>query len=294
MKKIINVPIEMLKSRKLNKKSFECLACALIIKSHFQNSVLFLNVTHVMDVFGVSYYKAVKLINWFKEDYLFIYNKQKNCVFAKSLKSKTVYRYGRKKWKKYNAMADTCVKIAIGHEDTLRMVTCELRNKLLINAIRNHEHDNLLVGDYLDVTKQNVRLAISQRKLARSFGMSKSSAGRYVGCLVNDKRVSKSEIVAECVIPFLTAESESDWYRNNPKKKFKAWHNPTSGFWSGWIVYGCVYSVIKRDDSNSFKHVIWTHSTRKSNVVYSDGILTPDGEKNWAKHQPKRLNINGH
>lgn len=294
MDKVINVPIETLKSRKLNKKSLECLACALMIKSHFQNSVLFLKVTHVIEVFGVSYQKAVKIISWLKEDDLFIYNKQKNCIFAKSLKSKTVYRYGRKKGKKFDAMADTCEKISIGQDDKLRMVVCELRNKLLINAIRNHEHDNLLVGDSFDVTKQNVSRAMSQRKLARCFGMSKSSAGRYVNGLVYDRRVSKSGIVAECVITVLNAETESDWYKNNPKKRFKAWHNPTYGFWSGWVVYGCVYSVINRSDSHSCKHVIWNHLTRRGSLGSDDGCGTPDGEGFWNKFCRNQLNFRRH
>ena len=110
MEKIINVPIEILKSRKGDKRMFECLACALMIKSIYQTSVFYLNITHVMKAFGVSYRKAQKLIEWMKEDALFIYNERKNCVFARTLKSNVRYRYGRKRNKKFNALADFCVK----------------------------------------------------------------------------------------------------------------------------------------------------------------------------------------
>ena len=269
---------------------FECLACALMIKSIYQTSVFYLNITHVMKAFGISYRKAQKLIEWMKEDALFIYNERKNCVFARTLKSNVRYRYGRKRNKKFNALADFCVKIRIGQAYTLRNVICELRNKLLMNAIRNHEHDNLLVGGLSNnVTKQNVKYAMSLRKLARSFGMSKSSAWRYVDLLIKDERVSKSGIVAECVISELNDITEREWFEKHPHKKFKAWHNIENGCWSGWIVYGCIYSVLKCEDAESYKHVIWNHAGRIS-LPKSDGYYDElDGVGYWEKHCRNQL-----
>ena len=108
MQTIINVPIDILKRRKGNKQRLECLACAIIIKSVYRSSILYLNISHVMGILGVSYKKAQKIIEWLKDDELFTYSARKNCVRAKSFKSKVIYNYGHKKGKRFYAIADTC------------------------------------------------------------------------------------------------------------------------------------------------------------------------------------------
>lgn len=262
--------------------SFEMLVCALLIKNKYQNSVLFLNVTNVMGCLGVSYKKAKKVIDRMKESDLFVYNEKKNCVFASSFKSNTLMIYGRKKYKKYRAYADGCRKVEVEDNDTLRTMKRKFREYLLIRALHANEHDHFNVGVYPIVTKQNIERANSYRKIGAIIGLGKSSGGRYVNKLIGEKRVSKSEIVAECVIAELNEETEAEWYKNHPGRKFQAWHNPNGG-WSGWLVYGFVYTLESQHDLKAMKHVIWNHAGRFTNPT-DEGCGTPDGDKYWSKH----------
>lgn len=283
MYQTLNISIDLLKQRKSNKAAFEMLSCALLIKCSYKNSVLYLNVTHVMEILGVSYKKALKVIELMKTDPLFQYNPKRNCVYVGSVKGESLEIYHRRK--KYNALTGDCVKVKVGEDDSLRRVTCELRNKLLILAMRQKSSESLLVGDSkISATEQSIKSALSLRKLGATFGMSKSSASRYVTGLVDANRVGKSDIVAECVIENLDSKSESDWYKKHPKSKLAVWRN-AHGAWSGWIVYGCVYSVLTDADAKSFQHVIFNHLGRITPPAVDSGCLTPDGEKNWAKHQ---------
>lgn len=287
MNQTLNISIDLLKQRRNDKAAFEMLSCALLIKRAYKNSVLYLNVTHVMEILGVSYKKALKVIELMKTDPLFQYNQEKNCVYIGSVKGESFRTYHRRK--KYIALVGDCVKVEISEDDSLRRVTCELRNKLLILAMRKKTSESLLVGDYGTAMEQTKSSALSLRKLGATFGMSKSSASRYVTGLVDTKRVGKSDIVAECVIENLDSKSESDWYKKHPKQKLAVWRN-AHGAWSGWVVYGCVYSILNVVDSKSFQHIIFNHKGRVAPPATDSCCITPDGEGFWAKHQQNRQN----
>jgi hypothetical protein len=137
----------------------------------------------------------------------------------------------------------------------------ELRNTLLLCAINASEQDGFIVSENKSIaTKPNVQHVIPQRKLARSLGMSKSSASRYINKMVDDKKVSKTQIVAECVIADLNETTESDYLKTQTKMPhYKVWHNIKSSGWSAWVVYGRVYSIMDRSISESFKNVIFNY-----------------------------------
>lgn len=237
------------------------LACAFIIKSQFTNSTLYnVSVTNVMNTFGCSYKKAKTLMEEFQNSELFIFNEKKNCLFAKSFKDKTNKLFGRKANKRYVAQSDACYKMSASEGDTLRKVVKTLRYVLLTNAIIAKERDNSIVTcNSSSVKKPSKYEAMSQRKLGNAIGLSKSSACRYVKELVNSQIVSKSEIVAECAIPELNTETANAFMKANPTQRFSAWHNTKNGHWSGWIVYGCVYSIVSADFAKKFKHVIYNY-----------------------------------
>ena len=263
MHKIINVPVELIRRIRWNKKSLEMLVCAIMIKRVFQNSVLYdIRVTNVMKFFHVSHKKALKLIESFKDSEFFVYNEKKNCIFAKSFKSKCAVEYGYRK-NKFKAFEDYCRKMQLDDDIKLRDVVRELRNILALCEIDAVERtkDNLIVGSNQKsfVTEPEAKMAIPQRKLAFTMGFSRSSACRYMKELIDDKRVSKTQIVAECVIPELNDATEREWYEKHPKQRFLAWHDPKYGGWSGWIMLGSVYSIIKREDSDAFQHVIYNY-----------------------------------
>ena len=263
MHKIINVPVELIRRIRWDKRSLEMLVCAIMIKRKYQNSVLYdLRVTNVMTFFCVSHKKALKLIEAFKDSEFFVYNDKKNCIFAKSFKSKCAVEYGYRK-NKFKAFEDYCRKMQLEDEMKLRNVVREMRNILALCEINAVEctKDNLIVGSKTNnfVTQPEAMMAIPQRKMAFAMGFSRSSACRYIKELIKDRRVSKTQIVAECVIPVLNDTTEREWYEKHPKQKFLAWHDPKNGGWSGWIMLGSVYSIIKREDSDAFQHVIYNY-----------------------------------
>ena len=213
-----------------------------------------------MELFGVSYKKAYKVLESFRTHELFTYNQKKDCIFAKSFKSTETKYYGKRQ--KYTAKADYCRKLQVTDGMTLRELVRELRNTLLLCAINASEQDGFIVSANkpIPATKPNVQRAIPQRKLARSFGMSKSSASRYINKMVDDKKVSKTQIVAECVITNLNENTESDYRKTQTKiPHYNVWHNVKSGGWSAWVVYGRVYSIMDRTISESFKNVIFNY-----------------------------------
>lgn len=212
-----------------------------------------------MELFGVSYRKAQKVLKSLKTHELFIYNQRKNCVFAVSFKSPYVKRYG--KHGKFKAKAEYCRKLQVSDSITLRELVRELRNTLLMNVIHANEQDGFIVGNnFQSATKPNVQRVIPQRKLAESFGMSKASASRYINKMVEDNRVRKSDVIVECVITELNETTEEEYCKRQAKApNYKAWHNIKSGGWSAWVVYGSAYSIEDRAISDSFKNVIFNY-----------------------------------
>ena len=261
------------------------LVCAIMIKRKYQNSVLYdLRVTSVMRSFGVSHKKAKKLIEAFKKSEFFIYNPTKNCIFAKTFKSGTRYIYGHKK--KYVAFADYCRKMQFEDTINLREVVRELRNILLICAINATEYsgDNLKVGGKTtnySVTKHPVRVAMPQAKLGYIIGLGRSSACRYVHRLIDDKRIGKSGIVAKCVIPFLSDETEREYKRQHPGQKYVVWHDTKHCCYSAWVIYGNSYFVSNRKDSDAFKHVIYNYK-RGTNIEPTTSSEL-DGGRSWDR-----------
>ena len=212
---------------------------------------------------------AKRLIENFKESEFFEYNPEKNCVFAKSFKSKCAVIYGRKKYKKYTAFADYCRKMQLDDNINLRKAVQELRNILslcVIDAV-DRQKDNLNVGFNQSsfVTKPESSTAIPQRKIAFAIGLSRSSACRYIKRLIDNGRVSKSGIVAECVIECLNGTTEKEWRNLHPKKNFAVWHDVEHGGYSGWAIYGYAYSIANRKDSDAFQHVIYNY--KRENTI---------------------------
>lgn len=285
MYKIINVPIELIRNKRWDKRSLEMLVCAIMIKRKYQNSVLYdLRVTNVMKFFGVSHKKARKLIESFKDSEFFIYNPDKDCIFAKTLKSGSRYIYGHKK--KFVAFADYCRKMQLEETINLRDTIRELRNILAICEINAAEYskDNLKVegkNQNYSVTKPEDRVAIPCAKLGYAMGFSRSSASRYIKRLIDDKRVGKSGIVAECVIPSLCEESEREYRAEHPDQKFVVWHDAKNGVYSGWVIYGNSYFVSNRKDSDAFKHVIYNYMRGAVSEQTISSEL--DGEGYWKR-----------
>ena len=281
MTKTINTPISLIRGYKRDKNSLEMLACAIIIKSHYQNSCLYnLKITSVMELFGVAHKKAHKVLELLRTHELFIYNPGKDCIFAKSFKSTDTKHYGKKQ--KYAAKADYCRKLQVKDGMILRELVRELRNTLLLCAINASEHDGLKDSRENNpiATKQNAARLMPQSILAKVIGMSKSSVSRYIDKMVDNNVVGKTPIVAECVIPILNEVTESE-YRKKRNRKFVVWHSAEYGTWSGWWILGRGYSILNRKVSESFKNVIYNYKRTAEVVAKTSSEL--DGDGFWSK-----------
>jgi len=242
------------------------LVCAIMIKHRFQNSTLYdTRITSIMRFFGVSHKKAGKLLKRFSQSELFIFHPDGK-LFAKTFKSREKVVYGKGK-RKYEAFADYCCKMQM-QDINLRDAVRELRNILITCAIDFRERgDNLnIVGRTKNVEhpRSSKSKAVTHKLLGSISGLSRSSAGRYINRLMDDDRVSKTRIVAECVIPELNDSSEREWRRQHPNKGFFAWHSIEYGNWSGWQHHGTIYSLCRRKDSECFRHVIYNY--RRKNM----------------------------
>lgn len=263
----INVPIALIKECSNDKLRLECLALAVIIKRTFVNSTLYgINIGNFRRTFGCSYKKAQKMIEAVKDSPLFVYDDKHDYLFAKSFKSKEDKHYGKNG--KFVAHADFCKKI-YESANTLRDVTRLLRETLLANVMVAQQRE--LLGSNAKQTQSNGKAAqskapIALRKFAKSISMSKSSAGRYISRMAKDDKVSKSEIVAECVLTYYTAEKADEWMRNHPKKRLQVWFSEKYRQFTAWITYGRMYSLNDGNFDRSFRNVIYNHRKRLSAI----------------------------
>lgn len=261
----INVPIALIKEYSHDKLRLECLALSVIIKRTFVNSTLYgVNVGNFRRTFGCSYKKAQKMIEAVKDCHLFVYNEEHDFLFAKSFKTKEVKHYGKNG--KFIANADFCKKI-YESANTLRDVTRLLRETLLANVMVAQQRE--LLGGNAKQTQSNGKAArrkapIALRKFAKSINMSKSSAGRYLSGMAKDGKVSKSEIVAECVLPYYTSDKSAAWMEKHPGQRLQVWFSEKYHQFTAWITYGRMYSLTDGNLDRSFRHVIFNHMKRLS------------------------------
>lgn len=285
MYKTLNIPTELLQQYRFDKIDIEMIAVAIIVKSLHENSTLYLDNLSIQD-FGklicVSYYKAKKLLEAAKQSNFFIFNEKKNSLYAKPFKSKVIITRG--KHGQYQSAEDFVRKIDIQAEHTayvdgkekiisvsLRKVVVILRRTLLENAIGAEERER--VKSRKAVSCNPDTKPIPMRSLAKSFGMSKSSASRYIKGMVDDKEVSKSEMVTEYVIPNLNDTTTQEYLNRPYHRRFIAWCNPKTGHWSGWTNLGCRYAITNSKVKDSFQHVIYNHKKRLSSVVNNNNPL---------------------
>lgn len=281
---VINVPIELMQQFSKTKKLKE-LAAALMLKKCHRNSTLYnLTIKNIVGVFGVSKPTAIKLRKTLEESELFIYNPWTNSLKAKSFKSKDFRQYGVGR-KFFKSNSDYCVKI---YEDTkdlrLHDVVVLLRKKLIANAIdaprkriTYKASDNSSIRNERPFTPSPTTL----RLYASAISMSKSSAGRYIRQMVRDEDVRQSEIVAELVIPYYTAEKLSDYMEQHRGTYVymaysQKWHN-----FMCYRILGRRFSIANSELQESFKNVIYKHPKRihamAEKTIVNEGYCgTPD------------------
>lgn len=287
MREFLNIPTRLIKEYKDDKQKFDLLAAAVVFKMNHSNSIVG-KVTNksVREELHVKHSVAKRLLDCFVDCELFSVNEKNGILFVRTFKDRTWKRFGNGK-RHHKAQSDYCKKIKVGNY-TLRQIKRILREALLENTFQAKQREQLDSWVIAHIELKNgcvtnaKACALTQKQIASGFGLSKSSVCRYVGRMEKDGRVGKTKIVAECQIPVLNERTATEWSERNPKKKFHAWHDTKHGGWSGWVYYGCIYTIKDRNVTESFKHVIWNYHYRNGAVDYSCG--TPDGEGYWSKH----------
>lgn len=258
MNRVLNVPVWQIQRYSRSKKELELLAASVIIKRTFTNSLIYnLTETKLRKVLGVGKAKAGKMLAALKESDLFVYDKKHNSLLAKSLKSPDVKMYGRKD-KRYRAKADYCKKI-YETENKLSLVVRLLRETLLANMIDAPLKESLTRGKSIHSDVTSTGDPIPLRKLAKVINMSRSSACRYIGRMEEDGRVSKSQIVAEVVLPDYTPEKADEWMGANPGKRLWVRYSCFTHSFEGWLNKGRKYAVLDRKLSDSITNVIYNY-----------------------------------
>lgn len=259
------------------------LACAIMIKHKYENSCLYdVELKRVVNFFGVSYMKARKVLDAMKKSEMFVYNSKKKAFYAKPLKSGSRYTYGQGR-RKYDAMADYCYKMFVVKEPKLRDVVKELRKVLIFNAIMAVERKcdgllNKVAPQKKSAEKPSKDSALPQWKIGKAIGLSRASASRYISKMIEDKEVSKTQIVAECVIPHLNSETEKRFRERNPKTKFYVWHSIEHCSYSGWRIYGFCYHAVNQKIPLMMKNVIYNYDRSRMDVLQPTCSSEIDGK----------------
>lgn len=258
--RLINVPIKLLQRCKDDKTSLEMLAIAIIIKQAHTDSKLYnISTGTFKKLFGVCYYKAKSLIAQCKESDLFDYNANHDFLRAKSFKDKTEKEF---KHGKYRGTSDFVVKISL--TGSLKEMVRLLRELLIFNAVNAKERISVKShrGNSLNPKDVSAEKAITVRQMGSCMGMSKTSALRYIKRLEQQGKISKGKSTYCCVIPFLNPYTAERYIKITGDTLFFAMRNFKQGCWQGWKKIGCIYSILKREISDSFKHVIYNHKKR--------------------------------
>ena len=202
VRKILNIPIKTLQEVKDDKQQFELFAVAVLFKIYHPNSIVG-KVTNksLREVLHCKHNVAQRILDGMMNSRFFNVNTKNSIVFVPTFKSSDIKIFGRHK-KRYPSTSDYCKELEI-KKYTLREIKKALREMLLENAIHTKQRKQvqrlgeLTIDDILYCVTIAKEYAQSLKQLSSSFGLSKSSASRYIADMVSEGKVSKTLIVAE-------------------------------------------------------------------------------------------------
>lgn len=289
----LNIPIERLREARNDKRQFRALAAAITIKERFQNSTVYCgdNPTKaLMRVLRCSFYVAKELQDDLVDFGYCVFLKDKNGIklFAKGLRSRN-----RQSFHGYKATErDFVYKLRPGKPHSLKEMRKLLREILLMNEINACQCLTASTGRNTQNRRDRVdgSVIIPQRELANVSGLSKSSVSKYVRRMDSDKRVRKTRIVAELVVPVLNDDTKRQWNESHPNIPLHTFHDDEHGQWIGCVLLGCGYGL--NEESRNFYHLLWRHKKYLSSKIpkqkkegknYLD--LTNDVDGGWYERR---------
>lgn len=268
---IINIPIQRIKDTEGEASKLRLLAASIIIKENFEFSTFHtdglkksMKTRKLMGILHCGCSTAERLLDDMKESPLFNYSEKNGVYFAMPLRSRNRQRNGNYRPSK----SDHVYKLEYDKTNphTLREMVKILRQILLENRVRSSQRATYKAKSTVGLPLKD--RVIPLRSMAKEIGLSKSSVSRYIKELGKAGKVSKSEMVAECVVPVLNDETARQWSEKHPKGgQFFMFDNPATGCLQGWKTLGRAYYLKGRNadaENKKFKHVIYSHKKRIS------------------------------
>lgn len=251
----INIPIELLKSGRFDKKFLELLALSVCIKmSHVDSQLRNVSPTRIMEIAHCGHAKAKKLINQAKANTeLFTYNERKNILFAKNFKEP----YIRIITDKHGNSHKSCYFFKLERKEyQLRQLVRIMHDALFKNCINAQDRSDEFQGKNKNVMFK-AKMPLTQKNIAKVAGLNNTKAVYRMRVRLEkqgDISYSKPQFLykTNCISDdALSHQRLSDTFMIIDQK------NGT-----GYVLSRAQYSIKKREVTNQFKHVILDHSKR--------------------------------
>lgn len=254
----INVPLDLIKGYSFSKERRMMLGLGMAIKAAYLNSTLYNATSTIQHFIHVSHGKARNLLAMAKDSELFYYNEKYDFLRVKSFKSKQE----RKNNKGETFTCDYCVKFRCGKNYTMKSILEWMDETLILAYINGYETNKLIRENQYSVG------TMALRAIGTYANMSKSKVSRVIKRCVEKNKIDKERARMIMVLPEANEAAIAEWKRISNRQFL--WVHPLSH--EGYIKRSCIYTIIRSDVRNSFKHIIWNHSKRirACNVVVVD------------------------
>lgn len=266
-----NIPSRLTSTRR-TKGGKLALALWVGVKFAFGNSTKYgISTKDIMEFCHCGRKKALAILNAVRQDSeLFYVNEEKNCLFAKGCKDKTIKTANNKAMTQYTGDDVMTVSVPEGYllpKDEKRFMPIAELVKLLDYLFIGKERDDLR-GYKSKQGGQKAELICETNKgksmlyIAKKVGLSRTSLSRKIQYMVNQGWVTKTEREIKRCAP-------------GTPNAFKAYNSTTGMFY--WAV--CKHTDVTLTDKFpfTFRHIIWNSPKRlRSQLAKSSATLTKE------------------
>lgn len=263
MDRVFNIPTSVMQGH-TTKQERIAIAAWLGIKFAYGNSTKYgISRQDIKQFYHCGEKYAKDILNAFKSNSaLFYNNKRKDCIFAKSAKSKEVKIAKDKKHTKYRSDMVIAVKVPSCYTDGSN-TTLSLRELLslidfyLVASVRcSNARNKLLVGSQKCESKGicETETKVSQAYAAKVLGYERTRIGR-----IEAKMVKMGYARKEALQPKICQEGEQYSYPTISKQYNERY----------WVKNEPMDISLVLDGSLKVKHIIWTHKKRVCSTMFS-------------------------
>ena len=255
MQQNLNVPKELVRRYAATKRRKELLSFAIWLKMQRENSVVYnMNDKQVRYQCHVGKAKAQRLlVDAREENTLFSFNG--DTITVKSFRDKTI-KYGKHRVK---YQSDFCFKFPYKKDYALRDIYNLINEFLATDIINTHERKTAC---YADDSKdgRGASCSMSLKKLSQQTRMSWSSTRRIMERMKDKGVIAIEHAERHCFLMAEELEQEAkDFLRRHGLTHFTF----VKGM-NAYVVFPRSYSIVSRDWSERFQHVLYNFRSRTS------------------------------